>query len=75
MRGWVQRLLGGGGGAAGAMRKLSDGRFYFLANPSDDPVQARPANGADGAAGANAGGIWHYALQGYMPAAQQPAAQ
>jgi hypothetical protein len=57
------------------MRKLSDGRFYFLATPTDDPANARPANVTDGAAGANAGGIWQYALQGYMPAGQQPAGQ
>ena len=41
------------------MRKLSDGRFYFLASVSDEPQAA--ANGAGA-------GIWDFALQGYMPA-------
>jgi hypothetical protein len=56
---------------AGGMRKLSDGRFYFVAAASSEESAAaagRTAAPADGGAGNGGGaGIWQFALQGYMP--------
>ena len=55
------------------MRKLSDGRFYFVAATAAEDSAAGAGPGTAGAAGAAAGGggIWQFAMQGYMPAPAQ----
>ncbi len=49
------------------MRKLPDGRFYFLSPLAPDGGADEAEQEAAGGEGAQRSSVWDYALQGYMP--------